>query len=479
MSKNERNTLSLWSLTALVVGAMIGAGIFSLPATFGQATGGLGAIIAWMIAGSGMLLLAFVFQSLAERKPDLNAGVFSYAKEGFGEYSGFISALGFWAGTCIGNVSYFILIKSTLGAFFPAFGEGNSFYAVVLSSVMLWSFHILILRGIREAAYINTIATFAKIIPIILFIVVLSVAFSKDMFSLNFWGHQANEVNQDMSLITQVRSTMLVTVFVFLGIEGASIYSRYARRRKDVGIATVFGFLGVLCLLMLVTLLSYGVLPLNELGNLRQPSMAGVLESIVGRWGGVFISIGLIVSVLGAYLSWSLLASEIIYTAAQKNSMPRVFTKENKWAVPSSAVWLTNITVQFFLIISMFSNYAFQLALELTSAMTLIPYFFVAAYGLKLVLTRETYGTNTKGYYRNFVISLLATFYALLMIFAGGMKFLLLSAIIYAPGTILYIMAKREQKQRIFTAAERMIFFVILLSALAGLVGIFDGTISI
>ena len=230
---------------------------------------------------------------------------------------------------------------------------------------------------------------------------------------------------------------------------------------------------------MLVTLLSYGVLPLNELGNLRQPSMAGVLESIVGRWGGVFISIGLIVSVLGAYLSWSLLASEIIYTAAQKNSMPRVFTKENKWAVPSSAVWLTNITVQFFLIISMFSNYAFQLALELTSAMTLIPYFFVAAYGLKLVLTRETYGTNTKGYYRNFVISLLATFYALLMIFAGGMKFLLLSAIIYAPGTILYIMAKREQKQRIFTAAERMIFFVILLSALAGLVGIFDGTISI
>ena len=184
MSKNERNTLSLWSLTALVVGAMIGAGIFSLPATFGQATGGLGAIIAWMIAGSGMLLLAFVFQSLAERKPDLNAGVFSYAKEGFGEYSGFISALGFWAGTCIGNVSYFILIKSTLGAFFPAFGEGNSFYAVVLSSVILWSFHILILRGIREAAYINTIATFAKIIPIILFIVVLSVAFSKDMFSL-------------------------------------------------------------------------------------------------------------------------------------------------------------------------------------------------------------------------------------------------------------------------------------------------------
>lgn len=117
MNKSTTNTLSLWSLTTLVVGAMIGAGIFSLPAAFGRATGGLGAIIAWVIAGGGMLMLAFVFQNLAQRKPELNAGVFSYAKAGFGEYPGFISALGFWAGTCIGNVSYFILIKSTLGAF--------------------------------------------------------------------------------------------------------------------------------------------------------------------------------------------------------------------------------------------------------------------------------------------------------------------------------------------------------------------------
>ncbi len=164
MNKSTTNTLSLWSLTTLVVGAMIGAGIFSLPAAFGRATGGLGAIIAWVIAGGGMLMLAFVFQNLAQRKPELNAGVFSYAKAGFGEYPGFISALGFWAGTCIGNVSYFILIKSTLGAFFPAFGEGNTLLAIAVSSVVLWSFHLLVLRGIKEAAFINTLATCAKII---------------------------------------------------------------------------------------------------------------------------------------------------------------------------------------------------------------------------------------------------------------------------------------------------------------------------
>lgn len=479
MNKYANNTLSLWSLTTLVVGAMIGAGIFSLPATFGRATGGLGAMIAWVIAGGGMLMLAFVFQNLAKRKPELDAGVFSYAKAGFGEYPGFISALGFWAGTCIGNVSYFILIKSTLGAFFPVFGEGNTIIAIVVASIILWSFHILILRGIKEAAFINTLATCAKIIPIFMFIAILLVAFKKEMFVANFWGVGVGEPIHFRSIFSQVRSTMLVTVFVFLGIEGASIYSRYACSRKDVGLATVFGFIGVLCLLMLVTMLSYGVMPHSELGAIRQPSMAGVLESIVGRWGGIFISVGLIVSVLGAYLSWSLLAAEVIYSAALKNSMPSFFARENRWLVPSSAVWLTNIAIQFFLIITFFSEYAFQLALELTSAMTLIPYLLVAAYGLKLVISRETYEQAECDYYKDFLISFIATAYACLMIYAGGLKYLLLSALIYAPCTLLYYIAKREKGQRIFTAPEWMLFIIILLAAFACIYSVANGNVVI
>jgi arginine:ornithine antiporter / lysine permease len=113
---------SLLTLTAMVVGWMVGAGIFSLPATFGRATGPFGAIVAWLVAGSGMLMLAFVFQTLAQRKPDLDAGIYAYAKDGFGNYMGFAAAFGFWAGTCLGNTTYFILISSTLGLFFPVFG---------------------------------------------------------------------------------------------------------------------------------------------------------------------------------------------------------------------------------------------------------------------------------------------------------------------------------------------------------------------
>jgi arginine:ornithine antiporter/lysine permease len=128
----------------MVVGGMVGAGIFSLPRTFAGATGPIGAIIAWLIAGTGMYLLARVFQSLAERKPDLDAGVFAYAKAGFGDYPGFLSAFGYWIGSCIGNVSYWVLIKSTLGAFFPVFGDGNTVVAIAVASLGIWLFHFMI-----------------------------------------------------------------------------------------------------------------------------------------------------------------------------------------------------------------------------------------------------------------------------------------------------------------------------------------------
>ncbi|MGH8044875.1 MAG: amino acid permease, partial [Stenotrophomonas sp.] len=138
-------------LTAMVVGGMIGAGIFSLPRTFASATGPLGAVVAWTIAGLGMYTLARVFQMLAERKPNLDAGVFAYAKEGFGNYPGFLSAFGYWIGSCIGNVSYWVLIKSTLGAFFPIFGDGNTVVAILVASAGIWLFHFMILRGVQQA----------------------------------------------------------------------------------------------------------------------------------------------------------------------------------------------------------------------------------------------------------------------------------------------------------------------------------------
>jgi len=471
----EKQTLPLNALIALVVGSMVGAGIFTLPAAFGRATGVLGALIAWLIAGTGMLMLAFVFQTLAQRKPDLDAGVFAYAKAGFGSYLGFLSALGFWAGSCVGNTSYFVLIKSTLGRVIPVFGEGNTIQAVVVSSALLWIFHFLILRGVKQATGLNNIVTVAKIVPILIFVLILIFSFNPELFSTNFLAGEG----YDESLWEQVRSTMLVTVFVFLGIEGASIYSRYSEKRSDVGVATVVGFLGVLCLLILVTILPYGILPREELGALRNPSMAAALEAVVGRWGSVFISAGLLISVLGAYLAWTLFAAEVPFMAAKAGVMPNFLTRENSNGVPATSLWLTSSLIQLFLIVTLFSEYAFQLALELTSSLSLIPYLLVAAYGLKLALTRETYERDSRGRNRELIISLVATLYSALMIYAGGLKYLLLSALIYAPGTILFLLARREQNRKVFTFGEWFVFSVAVIAALTALYALLTGRITI
>src|SRR5260370_33484204 len=112
--------------------------------------------------------------------------------------------------------------------------------------------------------------------------------------------------------------------------------------------------------------------------------MAGVMETIVGPWGKVFISIGRLISILGNYLSWPRLAAEVLYSAAGQRTMPSFPARENANKVPSAALWLTNIVIQVFLIVTWFAEYAFTMALKMTSSMTLIPYLLVAAYGLKL-----------------------------------------------------------------------------------------------
>ncbi|MFI6792872.1 basic amino acid/polyamine antiporter [Nonomuraea sp. NPDC050383] len=460
-ARTTAQKLSLPTLTAMVVGSMVGAGVFSLPRNFAQATGVFGAVVAWVVAGAGMLMLAFVFQSLAVRRPDLNAGVYAYAKAGFGEFPGFFSAFGYWASACVGNVSYWVLIKSTLGAVIPGFGEGNTPPAVAVSVVCVWGFHFVIMRGVKEAAGINRIVTVAKLVPILLFVAILALTFKADTFSANLWG--------DGPLFEQVRATMLVTVFVFLGVEGASVYSRYARRREDVGRATLLGFLGVLALFASVTLLSYAALPKARTEALRQPSMAGVLEAVVGPWGAVLISVGLIVSVLGAYLAWTLMAAEVLFVAARDDDMPAFLRRENRHGTPSAALMLTSALITAVLLVTLLSEDAFTFTLKLTSALALVPYLLAAGYALKLG------GPRTQ-----VLVAALAVLYTAFLIFAAGLKFLLLSCVVYAPGTILFALTRREHGRRLFSSpAEVTLFAVVAVGAVLGVIGLATGFITI
>jgi len=177
------NRLGLAALTALVVGSMVGAGIFSLPQNIARSAGPGAALLGWAISGLGMLMLAFVFPNLANRKPQLDAGIYAYAKAGLGDYIGFSSAWGYWICSLLGNVSFFVLIFSGLGYFVPAFGEGNTWQAIACASVLLWAMHAMVLRGIGQAALINAVVTVAKVVPIVVFVVIAAIGFRLEVFT--------------------------------------------------------------------------------------------------------------------------------------------------------------------------------------------------------------------------------------------------------------------------------------------------------
>jgi arginine:ornithine antiporter/lysine permease len=462
--------LRVGALTALVISSMIGSGVFSLPQNMASGAAPLAIMIGWAITGIGMLALAQVYQRLSMSKPELDAGPYAYAKAGFGPFIGFNSAWGYWVSAWVGNVSYAVVAFSALSFFFPAFGDGNTWQAVVGASIALWVIHALVISGVRQAALVNLVATIAKIAPIVLFIVVAILAFRIDVFALDFTGAASTGLG---SMLSQVKSTMLVTLWVFIGIEGASVVSARAERRRDVGAATIGGFLISLFLYVLVSLLALGIMKQPELAALKNPSMAGVLEHVVGPWGAGLISIALVISVLGAFLSWTMLAAEIPFIASRDGTMPRFFGHANDKGSPTTSLWITNGLVQLFLIITLFANSTYQALLSIASVAILVPYIFSGAYAAKLALAGEADARKL-----DLLIGSVATIYGIWLVYASGPAYLFMAAMLYAPGIIFHVIARRERAARLFQPVEALVAALLVVAALAAAWLIYTGAIT-
>ena len=460
LRKVEPKRLSLSLLIALVVGSMIGSGIFSLPQNMAASAGAGAILIGWLITGVGMLSLALVYQTLSNRQPALDNGVFAYARALGGEYLSFNSAWGYWISAWIGNVSYLVILFAALSYFFPVFGEGNNKAAIAGASVVLWALHWMILRGLRTAARANALTTVAKIVPLLLFIGLVIAAFQRETFTVDFWGSPALG-----STLDQVKSTMLVTVWVFIGIEGANVFSARAAERANVGRATVIGFVITLLLLISVSLLSLGVLKQPELAALKNPSMAGVLQAAAGPWGAVLISIGLIVSVGGALLAWTLLAAESVFTPAKEKVMPVSLGVENTQGAPANALWLTNGCIQLFLLLTLYSSATYLALISLATSMILLPYLFSGLYALKLTWKGDTYADHRALQLRDMAIAAVATLYCMWLLYAAGPKYMLLSALLYAPGSLIYLGTLRARQGQALSGPETGLLIIIWAAA--------------
>jgi arginine:ornithine antiporter/lysine permease len=444
MSAN--NKIGLWSLTALVFSSMVGAGVFSLPQNMAQVAAPLAVLIGWGITGVGILLLALCFLRLSRQRPDLEGGIYTYARAGFGELIGFCSAWGYWLCATIGIVSYLVIVFATLGLFTDSeqsriFGDGNTWQAVACGSLFVWAVHWLVARGIREAALVNLLATIAKLLPLLLFIVLGLLAFRLDLAQLDFQG-----ISLEMPVWEQVKQTMIITLWVFTGIEGAVVLSARAQKRQDIGRATVLGVLLALVIYVLVTVLAFGLQARESLAGLHNPSMALLMEQLLGEPGKYIISIGLVISVAASYLSWTLFAVEVPWSAAMHGAFPAIFRRQNRQGVAINSLWLTSLTVQGSLLAVLWSGETYNTLLAISSQMILVPYLLVGAFLLRWSWQQRGRAQGTFGV-GQYLIAGGATLYGAWLLYASGLDNLLLSLWLYVPGFALFWLARRGSQQ--------------------------------
>ena len=471
---STRSQIGLLSLTALVISSMIGSGIFSLPQNMAAVAGSKALLIGWLITGVGIIFLGLSFSALSRLRPDLDGGIYTYAHDGFGDLMGFLSAWGYWLCTTVGIVGYLVVAFEAAGTFVDTpdaviFGKGNTLISFIGASTVAWLVYALVASGIKEAAGVNLVATVVKVFPLVLFIGMAAWFFDPAIFMADWNGAGIQTDGAPSSVMDQVRNTMLITLWVFTGIEGAAVLSKHARRRIDIGRATVFGVVLVLAMYVAITLLAQGVLPRAQIAAMSNPSMAGVLQHMVGHWGKVLISVCLVVSVLSSYLSWTLYATEIPHMGAKNGAFPPSFIKLNRNEVPTGSLRFTTLTVQLCLFLVWQTGNSYEALLMISTSMILVPYLLIGAYLLKLSFTR-----NLNWTYK--ATGLIATPYALWIVYAAGVQYLLFSVLLYLPGVLLFLYSQRRHHGTWrFSTGDKVVLGVLAVLAVPALKQFWQG----
>jgi arginine:ornithine antiporter/lysine permease len=485
--------LGLFGLIALIVSSMVGGGVFSLPQSMAANASAGAIIIAWVITGIGMWFIVQTFRILADAKPELTNGLYAYAEAGFGKFVGFLMSYGYWVCNCLAMVAYDIMILNTVEYFFPAVKQSNNVPAILIGSALIWIVVAVALLGARRASIVNLVATVSKLIPIFIFLVVMIILFRVSTFAAGFWtvGDTSSAgIGTGFNLadvMPQVKSTMMMTLWVFIGIEGAVVISGRARSQKTVRKATIIAFLGTIVIYALTSLLPLGTYSQEQLAAMPSTgSMAAVMLSAVGNWGSVLVNIGIIVSVIGSWLAWMVMLGEMPATAARHGSFPKAFAKENRFHAPYVALLSTAGIIEAFYLLTFVAANPWSLRVTITSVMAMPAYFFCTLYLIKLSFGHSYPQKAHTGRRAAAATGILGAVYGLWLMYAAGLNFLLIACVIYTIGTPIYVTARVRARTRetlvgdipgdgaaslpVFRRFEKVIFAVLVVCGVVGVV---------
>ena len=465
MDENSKK-LGFGALVGIIFGMMVGSGLYNIPQNLAIGAGAGAVALAWIITAAGMMLLVATFKILSDRRPELNAGIYQYAKEGFGNFAGFNIAWGYWLCTAFANVAYAVMLNDSFGAFFPALLP-HRWPTLLFGTGLIWLMYFLVAGGIRTVRLLNNILAIVKVAAIMLIVVILCINVKLGLFQLNYF----DGLTDTSELWTQVKSTMMVTLWCFIGIEGAVMMSARARKTRDVGRATVTGFFSAWLLYVLVSMLCYGVATRARLAGLENPSEAYVLHDLCGAWAYYFVIISVIVSLLGGWLAWTLVCAQVPYEAAEVKIFPRSFLRLNRHGMPAFGLFVSSIVMESFLIMVMVADDVYMAALVITGVMILPAYLSGGMYLFKLTLHPERLGLQDRKHVMRYrVISALCVLYCMWMIYAGGIELFMFSSIFYLAGIGFYLKARRERRAEgtlRFTSADVITSILLAIGVIA------------
>ena len=423
--------LGIWSSTSLVVGNMIGSGVFMLPATLAL-YGGM-SILGWLIAAVGALLLAFVFKNLTKILPNSNGGPYAFTRDGLGEFAAFLVAWGYWISIWCTNAAIAVAFVSYLSVFIP-YLEGNFFLSMIVGLSAIWFLTWINTKKIISSGRLQLVTTILKLIPLVL-IAVFGLFFIRmeHFFPLNTSGG---------SVFSALTATVTLCLFAFLGLESATIPSdNIENPQKNIPRATTIGSAIAIIVYILSSISVMGIIP----PELLQHSSAPFADAAAIMWGEkarYFVAFGALISTFGALNGWILIQGQIPAAAAKDKMFPAVFGHENKNGMPARGLIISSMFASLLMSLNFSKGFVetFKFMILLSTLTALLPYLFsVTSYLIFLV------GKNAGEKKNNLKIALSMTFAFLLWAVAGsGQETVYWGFLLLLSGIPFYIWLKKE-----------------------------------